>query len=73
MMPNPVSKEMPIQFSLVADINASVQTALDMHIVPLDRAAVLQILVAAAAPFLLFLATQVPTAEVAKWIIGTIF
>jgi hypothetical protein len=59
--------------SSVADINASVQTALDMHIVPLDRAAVLQILVAAAAPFLLFLATQVPIAEVVKWIIGTIF
>jgi hypothetical protein len=58
--------------SSVADINASVQTALDMHIVPLDRTAVLQILVAAAAPFLFFLATQIPTAEIVKWIVGAI-
>lgn len=59
--------------SSVSDLNASVQAALDMHIVPLDRTAVLQILVAAAAPFLLFLATQVPSAEIVKWIVGAIF
>jgi len=58
--------------SSVADVNASVQTALDMHIVPLDRTAVLQILVAAAAPFLLFLVSQVPATEIVKWIIGAI-
>jgi hypothetical protein len=59
--------------SSVSDLNASVQAALDMHIVPLDRRAVLQTLTAAAVPFLYFVLMQVPSAEIVKWIIGAIF
>lgn len=43
-----------------------------MRMVPLDLAAVLQILIAAAAPFLFFLATQIPLAEIMTWILGAI-
>lgn len=58
--------------SSCADLNACVQATLDMRMVPLDLAAVLQILIAAAAPFLFFLATQIPLAEIMTWILGAI-
>lgn len=59
--------------SSAADLNACVETALNMRIVPLSLVAVLQTLVAAAAPFLVVVATQVPMAEIVKWFIGAIF
>lgn len=58
--------------SSVSDLNGCVQAVLDMHIVPLDWAATLQILVAATAPFLVVLASQVPLSEILKWILGAI-
>ena len=59
--------------SSVSDLNASVQMALDMRIVPLDRAAVLQVLITALVPFLVVLGTQIPATEIVKWIVGAIF
>ena len=58
--------------SSVSDLNACVQTALGMRIVPLDWAAVLQILIAASTPFLVVVASQIPLTEVLKWLLGTI-
>ncbi len=58
--------------SSVADLNACVQSVLDMRLVPLDRDAVLQLLVAAALPFLTVLAYQVPLSEIFKWVLGVI-
>lgn len=59
--------------SSAADLNACVETALGMHIIPLSLIAILQTLVAAAAPFLVVVATQVPLAEILKWFVGAIF
>ncbi|MFC1778311.1 hypothetical protein ACFL3I_13390 [Pseudomonadota bacterium] len=58
--------------SSVADLNVCVEAVLDMKIVPLDRDAVLQLVVAAFAPFLVFLALRMPLAEILKWILGVI-
>ena len=58
--------------SSAADVNACVKSVLDMRVIPLDRDAVLQILVAAAVPFLAVLASQVPLSEIMKWILGAI-
>jgi hypothetical protein len=58
--------------SSAADLNASVETARGLHLVPVDRAAVLQLLVAAGVPLLAVIANQVPLAEVLQWIFGTI-
>ena len=58
--------------SSAADLNACVQAVLDMRVVPLDRDAILQILAAAAIPFLAVLVYQVPLSEILKWIAGAI-
>jgi hypothetical protein len=59
--------------SSVADLNACVQEAHNMQIIPLSLGCVLQTLVAAALPFLVVVATQVPLAEILKWFVGAIF
>ncbi len=58
--------------SSVSDLNACVQTAFGMRIVPLDWPAVLQILIAASAPFLVVVASQIPLTEILKWLLGAI-
>lgn len=59
--------------SSAADINACVQAVLSMRFMPLDWASVLQVLVAAMAPFLVVVASQIPLKEVLKWLVGAIF
>jgi hypothetical protein len=58
--------------SSATDLNSCVQAALDMRIVPLDWAAVLQILIAAGAPFLVILASLVPLGQIVKWLLGAL-
>jgi hypothetical protein len=58
--------------SSVADLNESVQAVLRMRIVPVDGAALLQIVVAAGLPLLAVVATQVPLTDLVRWIVGAI-
>ena len=58
--------------SSVSDLNASVQAVRQLRVVPIDGAAVVQLVVAAGIPLLAVVATRVPLADLAKWIIGTI-
>jgi len=58
--------------SSASDLNASVQAVREMRIVPVDRAAVAQLVVAAGVPMLAVVATQIPLLELARWLIGTI-
>ena len=44
----------------------------ELRVVPIDRAVVVQLVVAAGIPLLAVVATQVPLADLAKWILGTI-
>jgi len=59
--------------SSAADINACVQAALDMRFMPLDWAAVILVLIAATAPFLVVVASLIPITEVLKWLLGAVF
>lgn len=59
--------------SSAADLNGIVQTALSMRIVPLDLAAFLQVLIAAAVPFIVVVVSLIPLAELLKWFVGAIF
>jgi hypothetical protein len=59
-------------FSSVADLNDSVQAVLEMRVVPVDVAALLQIVVTAGLPLLAVIATQVPLPDVVRWIVGAI-
>jgi hypothetical protein len=59
--------------SSAADLNAIVQTVIDMHIVPLDLMAFLQTLVAAIVPFIGVVVSQIPLAELLWWLVGAIF
>lgn len=58
--------------SSVSDLNASVQTALEMRLVPIDRAAVLQLVLAAGVPLLAVVAKQIPLGDLVRWIVGSI-
>jgi hypothetical protein len=59
--------------SSLADLNASLEAIEEMHLVPVDREAVLGVLVAAGLPMLAFAGTQIPFTELLKWIAGAIF
>ena len=48
------------------------QAVLDMRFIPLDWSSLIQLAVAALAPFLVVVASQIPLTEVAKWILGAI-
>lgn len=43
-----------------------------MRLVPVDRAAVAQLVVAAGVPMLAVVAAQIPLRELARWLLGTI-
>ena len=58
--------------SSASDLNASVQATQDMRFVPIDRAAIVQLVVAAGVPMLGVVATLVPLDVLVKWLIGTI-
>lgn len=59
--------------SSLADLNSSIEAIEEMHLVPVDREAVMGVLAAAGAPMLAVAGTQIPLAELLKWIAGTIF
>ncbi len=58
--------------SSVSDLNASVETALGMITIPLDRNALLLLLGSAAAPLLLVAALQMPVGDLIKLIFGVL-
>jgi hypothetical protein len=58
--------------SSASDLNASVQAVCEMRLVPVDRAAGAQLVVAAGVPMLAVVATQIPLLELARWLLGTI-
>lgn len=58
--------------SSASDLNASVQAVRELRLVPVDRAAVAQLVVAAGVPLLVVVSTQIPLLDLAKWIVGTI-
>lgn len=58
--------------SSTSDLNASLETAFGMRVVPVDRIAVLQLVVSAGIPMLAVVARQVSLADLLKWIVGGI-
>jgi hypothetical protein len=58
--------------SSASDLNAIVQVVRELRVVPIDGAAVVQLVVAAGVPLLAVVATQMPLVDLAKWIVGTI-
>ncbi len=58
--------------SSVSDLNASVEVVRELRLVPVDAAAVVQLVVAAGVPLLAVVATLMPLSELARWIIGAI-
>ena len=59
--------------SSVSDLNASVEIALGMIAIPVDRNALLLLLGSAAAPLLLVAAAQMPVGDLIKLILGVLF
>jgi hypothetical protein len=58
--------------SSAADLNASVEVVREMRVVPVDGPAVVLLAVAAGTPLLAVVATQVPLADLARWVVGAI-
>ena len=58
--------------SSVADLNACVQAAYDMRVVPLNLGAILQILLAATVPFLAVVISQIPISKLLQWLLGAL-
>jgi hypothetical protein len=58
--------------SSIAVLNASVVAALTMRTLPIDRAALLELLIAAGAPFLVLLASRMPLQQFIKVVLGSI-
>ncbi len=58
--------------SSLSDLNGSVQTVHEMHVIPIDRAALLQLFAAAALPLLLMTAFQMPVVELLNLILGVL-
>ena len=58
--------------SSASDLNASVDAVRGMRVVPVDRAALVQLVAAAGLPMLAVVATQVPLMELVRWIVGAI-
>lgn len=58
--------------SSASDINATVSAVLDLRFVPVDRVAVIQLVIAAGIPLPAVVATQVSLGEVVTWILGQI-
>jgi len=58
--------------SSVADLNACVQAAHSMRVVPLNLGAILQILLAATVPFLAVVISQIPVLQLLQWLLGAL-
>jgi hypothetical protein len=58
--------------SSASDLNAIVQMIEGLRLVPIDRRAVLQLLLAAGIPLLAVVAKEVPLREALGWIVGTL-
>jgi hypothetical protein len=58
--------------SSAADLNASVEAVRQLRLVPVDRVALLQLLVSCSTPLLAVVIYQVGVVELAQWIVGTI-
>jgi len=58
--------------SSVSDLNASVEAVQRLRLLPVDRPAVLGLLVSAGAPLLAVVTTQIPIGDLLKWLLGTI-
>lgn len=58
--------------SSVSDLNASVQMVHDMRTIPVDRAAIIQLVAAAGIPMLAVVVTKLPLSDLLKWIFTTI-
>jgi hypothetical protein len=59
-------------FSPVSGLSANLQTARKMHVVPINRSAVVQLVIATAIPLLAVVVREVPLADIVKWIVGKI-
>jgi len=58
--------------SSASDINAAVGSVLDIRFLPVDALAVFQVVIAAGVPLLAVVATQIPVADIAQWLVGRI-
>jgi hypothetical protein len=58
--------------SSASDLNATVQVVPELRTFPMDRAAVMQLIIAAGIPMLAVVATQIPLAELMQWVVGKI-
>ncbi len=56
--------------SSVSDLNASVQSAVDMRLLPLDRPAIVQLVLATGIPMVAVALAQVPLAELLQMLVG---
>ena len=59
--------------SSLADLNAGFVAVHSMHLIPVDREAVVGLFVAAGLPMLAVLAKEIPITDLLKWIAGAIF
>jgi len=59
--------------SSASDLNATVEAVQNLRFIPVDFPAVLQLVVAAGAPLLAVVMTQIPFGVLVKWILGSIF
>ena len=58
--------------SSASDLNATVQAVQELRTFPVDRAAVMQLIIAAGIPMLAVVATQIPVGDMVQWIVGKI-
>lgn len=58
--------------SSASDLNASVQAVQEMRLIPLDRPALVQLLVASGVPLLAVVAARIPLPELIGWLFGAI-
>ncbi len=56
--------------SSASDLNASVEAVLGMRVIPVDRVAVIQLVVSAGIPLVAVVARLIPLPELLKWIAG---
>ncbi len=58
--------------SSVSDLNASVQIVHEMVVFPVDRAAIIQLVLSSGIPMLAVVETQLPLSDLLKWIVATL-
>lgn len=60
------------ELSAISTLNSSIKAVQEMKLVPFDRGAVVQLVVAAGAPMVAVVAQLVPLADLGKWFLGKI-